>query len=68
MASSKTLLDRACKSGRYILAFLRIEDDAIHLDWEMSKFPTDDLPAAKQLVAAEFRKAIKQGPTDDGPE
>lgn len=47
--------------------FLTVDQGKIHClaPFEMKQFPTDDLSAAAKLVAAEFRKAIARGPSDE---
>jgi len=49
-------IERACRSGKYLILSVRVEGDRVYCDRVTRNFPIADLEIARSLVEGEFDK------------
>ena len=47
-------VNRALRTGKWLIAILRVEDGSVYLDRVAANFPTSDVTVAARLVVEEF--------------
>lgn len=49
-------IERACRSGKYLILSVRVEGDRVYCDRVTRNFPIADVEIARSLVEGEFDK------------